>query len=125
MDDAFVKKVFEKDTCKMVRGTLVLIQGVWIGTLYKLMGIIIIDGCNHYVVPKIGAENLVVSGESTMLWRQRLGNIREKDLIILHVNGMVQFMSNLSLDFNFFEHYLYGKKIESFSPQVPRGKKGY
>ena len=36
MDDAGVKTVFEKDTCKMVRGELILMRGVWIGTLYKL-----------------------------------------------------------------------------------------
>ena len=34
--DAGVKILFGKDTCKMVRGELVLMQGVWIGTLYKL-----------------------------------------------------------------------------------------
>eukprot|EP00253_Pinus_taeda_P014620 PITA_14620 len=36
LDDTGVKKVFEKDTCKMVRGALVLMWGVRIGTLYKL-----------------------------------------------------------------------------------------
>ena len=36
IDDVGVKIVFEKDTCKMVRGALVLMWGVWIGTLYKL-----------------------------------------------------------------------------------------
>ena len=29
MDDAGVKIVFEKDTCKMVRGALVLMLGDW------------------------------------------------------------------------------------------------
>ena len=33
LDDAGVKTVFEKDTCKMVRGALVLMRGVRIGTL--------------------------------------------------------------------------------------------
>ena len=36
LDDAGVKTVFEKDTCKMVQGALVLMLGVQIGTLYKL-----------------------------------------------------------------------------------------
>ena len=36
LDDAGVKTVFEKDTCKMVQGALVLMRGVQIGTLYKL-----------------------------------------------------------------------------------------
>ena len=67
LDDAGVKTVFKKDTCKMVQGALVLMQGVQIGTLYKLQGSTIIDGCNNYVVPESGAKNLVVSGENTML----------------------------------------------------------
>ena len=70
--------MFEKDTCKMVRGALVLMWGVRIGTLYKLQGSTVIDGCNSSVVPKRGAENLVVSGEKTMLCHQRLGHIGEK-----------------------------------------------
>eukprot|EP00253_Pinus_taeda_P022210 PITA_22210 len=36
LDDAGVKTMFEKDTCKMVRGALVFTRGVWVGTLYKL-----------------------------------------------------------------------------------------
>ena len=44
LDDASVKTVFEKYTYKMVRGALVLMRGVHIGTLYKLQGSTIIDG---------------------------------------------------------------------------------
>jgi len=47
--------VFEKDTCKMVRGALVLMWGVRTGTLYKLQGSTIVDGCNSSVVPESGA----------------------------------------------------------------------
>eukprot|EP00253_Pinus_taeda_P033611 PITA_33611 len=75
LDDASVKIDFEKDTCKMVRGALVLMRGVRIGTLYKLQGSTVVDECNSSVVPEIGAENLVVFGEKTMLWHQRLGHI--------------------------------------------------
>ena len=32
------------------------------------------------MVPESGEENLVVSGEKTMLWHQRLGHIKEKGL---------------------------------------------
>eukprot|EP00253_Pinus_taeda_P017377 PITA_17377 len=80
LDDAGVKTVFEKDTCKMVRGALVLMQGVRIGTLYKLQGSTVVDGYNSSMVPQNGAKNLVVSGEKTMLWHQRLGHIGEKGL---------------------------------------------
>ena len=48
--------------------------------MYKMQGSNVVDGCNSYVVPESGAENLVVSGEKTMLWHQRLGDIGEKGL---------------------------------------------
>ena len=107
MDDAGVKTVFEKYSCKMVWGALVLTWGVRIGTLYKLQGSTVIVGCNSSVVPESGAEILGVSGEKTMLWHQRLGHIGEKGLRILHGNGMVEGMSNSSQDFNFCEHCGY------------------
>ena len=61
------------------------------------------------MVPKSGAESLVVSGEKTMIWHKRLGHIGEKGLRIMHRNGMVEGMSNFSLDFDFYEHCVYGK----------------
>ena len=45
-----------------------------------------------------------------MLWHQRMGHVREKVLQILHGKGMVEGMSNFSLDFHFCEHCLYGKQ---------------
>ena len=60
MDDVGVKTMFEKDTCKMVRGALVLMWGVQIGTLYKLQVSTVIDGCNNSVVPESGAKSLAV-----------------------------------------------------------------
>ena len=63
LDDAGVKTMFKKDTCKMVWRALVLMRGVWIGTLYKLQGSTIVDGCNSYVVPESGEK---FSG----LWRE-------------------------------------------------------
>jgi hypothetical protein len=112
MDDAGVKIVFEKETCRMVRGEMVLLMRVWIGTLYKLQGSTISDGCNSSFVPNIGAEEEktpTVSREKVMLWHQRLGHIREKGLRLLHGKGMVEGMSKCSLDFDFCEHCVYGK----------------
>ena len=106
LDDASVKLVFEKYTYKMVRGALVLMRGVWIGTLYKLQGSTIIDGCNTSVVLESGAKNIVVSGEKTMLWHQRLRHIGDKGIQILHGKGM----TNSSLDFDFCENCVYGKQ---------------
>jgi hypothetical protein len=83
MDDAGVKIIFEKETYRMVRGAMVLLKGVRFGTLYKLEGITISDGCNSSIVPDIGVEEertLTVSGEKVTLWHQRLGHIVEKGL---------------------------------------------
>jgi hypothetical protein len=113
MDDARVKTVFEKETCRMVRGARVLLKGVWFGNLYKIQGSTINDGCNNFVFTKIGAEeekNSTIFEENNMLWHQRLGHIREKGLRLLHGKGMVEGMSNFSLYFNFYEHCIYGKK---------------
>jgi hypothetical protein len=113
MDDAGVKTIFEKETYRMVRGSMVLLKGVQFGTLYKLQGSIISDGCNSSIVPDFGVEeerNPTVSGEKVMMWHQILGHIREKGVRILHYKGMVEGMSNCSLDFDLCEHCVYGKK---------------
>ena len=72
------------------------------------MGRTIIDGCNNTIVPKSKNEESKVpdiSGGDTMLWHQRLGHIGEKGLQSLQGKGM----SNCNSDFDFCEHYLYGK----------------
>ena len=56
MDDAGIKPIFEKETCRMVQGEIVLLKGVWIGTMYKFQGTTIINGCNTSIVPDNGAE---------------------------------------------------------------------
>jgi hypothetical protein len=97
----------------MVQGEMVLLKGVLFGTLYKMHGITISDGCNSSIVPEIGVEEEktpTISRENTMLWHQRLGHIREKGLLVLHSKGMVEGMDNFSLDFDFCEHFLYGKQ---------------
>jgi hypothetical protein len=50
LDDQRVDTIFEKNTCNMVRGAMVLIRGVRYGTLYKLLGSTYTYGCNIYVV---------------------------------------------------------------------------
>jgi hypothetical protein len=113
MDNVEVKTIFEKETCRMVQGEMVLLKGVWFGTLYKMKGRTISDGCNSSIVPDIGVEeerNPPVSGEKVMLWHQILGHIGDKGLQLLHGKCMVEGMSNYSLDFDFCEHCLYGKK---------------
>jgi hypothetical protein len=51
MDDVGVKIIFEKETCRMARGAMVLLKGVRFGTLYKMQGSTISDGCNSSIVP--------------------------------------------------------------------------
>jgi hypothetical protein len=83
MEDAGVDIVFGKGTCKMVRGAMVLMRGVWCGTLYKLLGITYTNGCNSYVVPEQrneGDETNTIPEKKTMLWHQRLGHIGEKGM---------------------------------------------
>ena len=70
MEDVGVKTIFEKGTCRMVRGAMVLMKGVQFGTLYKLQGSNISDGCNNFIIPDIGVEEEItptVSGEKVML----------------------------------------------------------
>jgi hypothetical protein len=91
---------------------MVLLKGFQFGTLHNMQGSITSDGCNSSIVPDIGFEEErtpTVSGEKFMLWHQRLENIEEKGLRLLHGKGMVKFMSNYSLDFDLFEHCVYGK----------------
>jgi hypothetical protein len=90
-----------------------MLKGVQFGTLYKMEGSTISDGCNSSIVPDIGVEEEripTISREKVMLWHQRLGHIGEKGLRLLHGKDMVEGMYNLSLDFDFCEHFLYGKK---------------
>jgi hypothetical protein len=68
MSDAGVHTLFQKDTCKMVPGAMVLMRGVWIGTLYKLLGNVDLTRCNNTIVPEV---NLTVINsteiDSTMI----------------------------------------------------------
>ena len=45
-----------------------------------------------------------------MLWNQRLGHIREKGLRALQGKGMVDGMTNFTMDFDLCEHCIYGKQ---------------
>jgi hypothetical protein len=113
MDDEGVKNIFEKETRRMVQGEMVLLKGVQLGSMYKMKGRKISDGYNSSIVRDIGVEEErtpTVSREKVMVWNQRLGHIGEKGLRLLHGKGMVEGMSNFSLDFEFYEHYVYGKQ---------------
>jgi hypothetical protein len=75
MSDVHVLTMFEKKTCNMVQGTMVLMRGFWNANLYKLLGSTISNGCNSYVV--LEGENeedktLTIYREKTMMWHKKL-----------------------------------------------------
>ena len=82
-------------------------------TLYKVLGRTIIDECNNFVVLEEGGKDdktLTTSGGKTMLWHQSLGHIGEKGIQFLQGKGMVEGMTDCTLDFDFCEHFIYGKQ---------------
>ena len=109
MEDAGVRTVFDKDTCKMVQGTMVLVRGIRIGTLYKLLEKTDDGSCNQVVDPKTD-EILACMADLTMLWHRRLGHISEKGLRAMHSKGMVKGLPDCSFEFDFYEHCIYGKQ---------------
>jgi hypothetical protein len=56
MDDAWVKTRFEKESCRMVRGEMVLLKGIWFVTLYRMQGSTINYGCNNSIILDIGVD---------------------------------------------------------------------
>ena len=58
MSDTGVHTLFQKDSCKMLRGVMVLMKGVQIGTIYKLLGSVDSTGCNNIVVPEFNRIQL-------------------------------------------------------------------
>jgi hypothetical protein len=115
LDDAGVDTIFGNRTCKMVRGAMVLMRGVRCGTMYKLLGRTYTNGCNSFVfLEKTNKEDKtnIVLEKKTMLWNQRLGHIGEKGLLTLHGKGMVEGMSNCTLDFIFVNIAYMVNKIE-------------
>ena len=98
---------------------MVLLRGVWIGTLYKLFGSTISDGFNYTIVHENTIDiipNLLV--EKTMLWHQRMRHIGENGLHALNNKGMVESTPKCSIDFDCCEHYIYGKQNQVRFPSI-------
>lgn len=122
MSDVGVKTVFEKDTCKMVQGAMVLMRGIKIRTLYKLLGRTDESSCLLVVDPKTN-EILSCVVDSTMLWHQRLGHISEKGIRAMHSKGMVKGLPDCSSEFDFCKHCIYGKQnFVRFPSKATRAK---
>ena len=92
----------------MVRGVMVLLREVWIGMMYKLLGRVYTNGCLNIVTVDVDEISSCLV-DSTMLWHQWLGNIREKGIHAIYSKGTVKGFPNFSLEFNFYEHYVYGR----------------
>jgi hypothetical protein len=58
MSHVGVHTLFQKDSCNMVRGVMVLMKGIWIGTLYKLLGNVNSTGCNNIATPEVDSTQL-------------------------------------------------------------------
>jgi hypothetical protein len=126
MSDVGVHTLFQKDSCKMVRGVMVLMKGVWIGTLYKLLGNVDSTGCNNIIAPEVDLTSTqldltrveLVQTDSTRhdkidptrLWHERMGHIGEKGLRAMHNKGMVEGFPECGLEVDFCEHCIYGKQ---------------
>jgi hypothetical protein len=128
MSDAGVHTIFERDSYKMARGVMVLMRGVWIGTLYKLLGNVDLTGCNNIVVLEV---DLTVTDstvprlvDQTMLWHHRMGHIGEKGLRSMHIKGMVNGFPNFALEVDFHEHCIYGKHNHMIFPYGATREKG-
>ena len=116
MDVAGVKTMCGDGGCKMVWGSMVFMRGFWYGTLYKLLERTTIDECSISVVLEEGGKDdrtLTTLEGKTMLWNQILGHIGEKGVPNLQGRGMVEGMTDYTLDFDFFEHCIYRKKLSN------------
>jgi len=53
ISDEGVNTLFQKDSCNMVKGAMVLMKGVRIGNLYNLLVNVNFTRCNNIVAPEI------------------------------------------------------------------------
>jgi hypothetical protein len=89
MSDVGVHTLFHKDSCKPVRGVMVLMKGVWIGSLYNILGNFDSTRCNKIISLEVDStRDESVQNDSTrhskidptMLWNERMAHIGEKVL---------------------------------------------
>jgi len=68
MSDVGENTIFERYACKMVRGVIVLMRGVHIGTMYDLLGNVDLTKCNSIVFTKADSNFVPHLVNQTMLW---------------------------------------------------------
>jgi hypothetical protein len=106
-----VHTLFYKDSCKMVRGAMVLLKGFLIGTLYKLLGNVDLTRCNNIIYPKFELTATQPDSMSTQLNSTRSKSIqtdstRHDDIDLTKVEGFPE----CGLEVNICEHFIYGKQ---------------
>ena len=77
---------------------------VFIRTLYKLEVSTVSERYNSSIVGEDSSETKRTpssSIEKIMMWHQRMGHIGEKGLRVMKSKGMIEGISNFSLDFEF------------------------
>ena len=89
MDVASVKTMCGDGSFKLVRGSMVLMRGVWYGNLYKILGSTIIDECSSSIVHEEGGKydrTLTSSRGKTMYGIEYWGISNKRDFKIYKVN---------------------------------------
>lgn len=79
MTDADVDCSCNKTSCKMVCRSMVLAQGVWAETLYKLLGSTMINECSNSSISDTKSNGTSV--DKSTLWYRRMGHIGEKRFV--------------------------------------------
>jgi hypothetical protein len=91
MSDIGIHTLFQKDSCKMVRGAMVLMKGAWIGNLYKLLENFNSTRCHNIISPEFHSNLTQLDPtwaksvqtdltshdkiDPTRLWHERIGHI--------------------------------------------------
>lgn len=102
--------------CKITRGSIVLAKGERIGTLYKLdakpiccNNVSVKSGKTTVLTHDANSIEVKLPTEETMLWHFRLGHIGEKGFKTLKNKNLVHGLIDYNLEFDFYEHCIYGK----------------
>jgi hypothetical protein len=101
--------IFTDNMWKVIKGSLVIVKGEKVGTLYLCTGNI------------DSSISLASTGVDTTLWHHRLGHMSEKGMQILHKRNLLPDLKQIDLDF--CEHCVYGKQKRVRFLRVEKEKK--
>ena len=94
---------------KVIKGSLVIVKGEKVGTLYLCIG------------NNDSSISLASTRVDTTLWHHRLGHMSEKGMQILHKRNFLLDIKQIDLDF--CENYVYGKQKRVIFLRVKKEKK--